>query len=191
MDAMSPEEWKEIARKEYGNVLLNPMEKKIKENADRIEKLINDAEANNLDLKNEVDDINHELDQIEAEKSKIKNLSYGEKVAKELAKMEEDLEKAHDPSIKKWASALWDHLHEFEKRIENEARGYKIEYNRLVSSYDNHVHFIKSQTQIKIQALETALIETKMKYMREVERLNMTINDMQSTAVNAKLKDFT
>jgi hypothetical protein len=42
---------------------------------------------------------------------------------------------------------------------------------------------------MRIEALESALIETKIRYSREVERAQMQLNEMQSRLLNQSLDD--
>ena len=43
---------------------------------------------------------------------------------------------------------------------------------------------MKTQSLMKIEALETALIETKLKDRMEIERLSMTLAEMESQEFN-------
>lgn len=61
-----------------------------------------------------------------------------------------------------------------------EQKGYEIAYERLHRKYLAHVLTQKDNSQFYIHALESALIETKLKYKREIERLNMSIADQES-----------
>lgn len=48
---------------------------------------------------------------------------------------------------------------------------------------------MKSNTNFQITALESALIETKIKYKRELDRLSMTIADYESKEFNCILEN--
>lgn len=46
------------------------------------------------------------------------------------------------------------------------------------------MELLKKNSSARIEALESALIETKLKYKREIERLNMQISEKESIILN-------
>lgn len=68
---MSLEELEHLKRTKYAKYLMNEMQLKVKETADNIKDLIDDAEKNNMNLRDEVHDTQKALDQYEEEKSNI------------------------------------------------------------------------------------------------------------------------
>lgn len=46
------------------------------------------------------------------------------------------------------------------------------------------MELLKQNSSARIEALESALIETKLKYKREIERLNMQISEKESIILN-------
>lgn len=60
----------------------------------------------------------------------------------------------------------------------------KMELIRKESAFVARVDQIRSNTAFQIQALETALLETKIKYRREVERTEMKLAEMESHFLN-------
>lgn len=70
----------------------------------------------------------------------------------------------------------------------DEQRGYEIAYNRLSRKYRAHVDTMKANNHFYILALESALIETKFQLKCEIERLNMTIAEIESKEMNGTIE---
>ena len=60
----------------------------------------------------------------------------------------------------------------------------KIELKLRKAAFVTRVDAIRSHASFKIQALDSALIETKIKYKRETERAEMRVAEMESTLLN-------
>ena len=50
-----------------------------------------------------------------------------------------------------------------------EERGYKIEFRNNQQRFNNIINFIRTMNMLRQEASESALIETKMKYMTKIE----------------------
>ena len=53
--------------------------------------------------------------------------------------------------------------------------------------FRNRVDGVRAQTSMRIEALESALIETKLKLNRERERAEMRLSEMESRMFNMQL----
>ena len=60
----------------------------------------------------------------------------------------------------------------------------ELELKNLKIQYRTRVDGIRAQTSMKIEALEAALIETKLKLNRERERAEMQLAEMESRVYN-------
>ncbi len=65
----------------------------------------------------------------------------------------------------------------------------EIELKNLKIQYRTRVDGIRSQTSMRIEALESALIETKIRYSREMERAQMQLSEMESRLLNQSIND--
>lgn len=62
----------------------------------------------------------------------------------------------------------------------------QIELRERKAAFVTRVDAIRSNASFRIQALETALLETKIKYKREQERAEMKLAEMESYLLNNK-----
>lgn len=60
----------------------------------------------------------------------------------------------------------------------------KIELKEKKAAFVTRVDAIRNNASFRIQALETALLETKIKYKREMERAEMKLAEMESNLLN-------
>ena len=79
---------------------------------------------------------------------------------------------------------LWISLAEFEKFLKEQNFGMELENKSLKMQYRTRVDNIRAQTSMRIEALESALIETKLKLQRERERSDMRLAEMESRIFN-------
>ena len=89
-----------------------------------------------------------------------------------------------DQDMSKLATELWVSLAKFERMIAEESRGYKVEHDALRHRSAKHIEFVKENANFRIQSLESALIELKLNSRKEIDRLNMTLEDINSQAYN-------
>jgi len=94
---------------------MNPFQKSVKERVEKLDELIDSIDDNNLDLKNDVAEIEAELDKLEKSKEhKAACFIPGEKVNKLLTNWANE-ELMFDEDIKRYSNELWVSLEEFEK----------------------------------------------------------------------------
>jgi len=60
----------------------------------------------------------------------------------------------------------------------------QIELRERKAAFVTRVDSIRANASFRIQALETALLETKIKYKREMERSEMKLAEMESYIMN-------
>ena len=65
----------------------------------------------------------------------------------------------------------------------------KLELELRKEQFQSRVDGIRDACSLRIEALETALIETKIKYQRERERAEMRLCEMESQYLNRKKSD--
>ena len=75
-------------------------------------------------------------------------------------------------------------LAEFETFLKDQNFGYELENKNLKIAFKTRVDGIRAQTSFRIEALESALTETKLKLMRERERSDMRLAEMESHVYN-------
>ena len=73
---------------------------------------------------------------------------------------------------------------DFEILIEHELRGWKIERARLVNHHLQREQRMREKYNFRIEALELALNETKLKTQREINRSEMLLQDIESAEMN-------
>lgn len=84
----------------------------------------------------------------------------------------------------KFSKELWMCLEEFEQFLKEQNFGMELENKNLKMAFRSRVDGIRAQASFRIEALESALIETKLKLMRERERTDMRLAEMESTMFN-------
>ena len=75
-------------------------------------------------------------------------------------------------------------LAQYEVYLKEQQLGMAAEMIANKNSYRNRVDGIRAHTSFRIEALESALIETKLKYQRESERAEMQLCEMESKQMN-------
>ena len=78
-----------------------------------------------------------------------------------------------EDDMTKYAGELWLTLQEFEKELKETEYALELENKHLKASYRTRVDGIRAQTSMRIEALESALVETKLRMARERERSEM------------------
>ena len=76
----------------------------------------------------------------------------------------------YDEDIAKWSSELWMSLQEYEKHLETQESGFKQYHEIKMKQNRYQMQRYKNVTCMKIEALESALIETKLKLLTEREQ---------------------
>lgn len=66
--------------------------------------------------------------------------------------------------IHKYWQELWKSKEEFERNLEEDVHGYKMDMKHLKYRNDEKCTWIKYKASATIEALETALTETKLSY---------------------------
>jgi len=64
----------------------------------------------------------------------------------------------------------------------------QIELRERKAAFVTRVDSIRANASFRIQALETALLETKIKYKREMERSEMKLAEMESYLMNQQME---
>ena len=78
----------------------------------------------------------------------------------------------HTETIAMWQST-WESLEVFEQNIMKEERWYQADMKRLIVQSQEKIDFQRRRCEIRIEALEQALLQIKMDSQLEIERLNM------------------
>lgn len=84
----------------------------------------------------------------------------------------------------KFQKELWLSLAQFEQFLKEQNFGIELENKALKKSFRTRVDGIRAQTSFRIEALESALTEVKLKLMRERERADMRLAEMESVLFN-------
>ena len=79
---------------------------------------------------------------------------------------------------------LWLSLEEFEKYLREQETALELENKNLKIQYRTRVDGIRAQTSMRIEALESALIECKLRMSRDRERADMQLAEMESRLFN-------
>lgn len=78
-------------------------------------------------------------------------------------------------------------LQAFEEHLKEQEFGLEAELKSLKIQYRNRVDGIRAQTSFRIEALEAALIETKLQQSKQREQAEMQLAEMESKVYNAFL----
>ena len=87
--------------------------------------------------------------------------------------------------MEKYRNELWMSLEDFENFLSEQEFSLQIELKNAKIQYRTRVDGIRAQTSMRIEALESALIETKLRYQRERERADMQLAEMESRLLNS------
>ena len=90
----------------------------------------------------------------------------------------------YKPALKEYAGEFWMTLRDFENHLSDRELGCEIELQKKTNAFNSRVDGIRKATSFRIEALESALAQTKMKYQREAERAQMYASDMESYLLN-------
>lgn len=143
---------------------------------------IDSLNQNNNDMKHDVEHCVKDLEELEKKK---KSENPGLAVNQMLQKMaDEPVYTAED--LRNYASELWLTAEKFEEQLKQEQYGMKLELELRKEQFQTRVDGIRAATSLRIEALETALIETKLKYQKERERAEMRLSEMESQLLNRK-----
>ena len=82
--------------------------------------------------------------------------------------------------IIEYADCLWISLKEYEKQLRKEEKGFQIIAERKIKKYTNTLERYKNVTSGRIEALESALIQTKLINRRECDRISLHSADIES-----------
>ena len=86
--------------------------------------------------------------------------------------------------FKTYAGELWMSLEEFEEALRKEEKGFEIIHREITTQLEDKLERTIDKASFRIQALESALIDTKCRYTSQIENLTMKINDMESQNMN-------
>ena len=75
-------------------------------------------------------------------------------------------------------------LKKFETFLQEQEFGMEKELNFMKNQYRTRVDGIRAQTSLRIEALEAALTECKISMIRERERAEQQLAEMESTVYN-------
>ena len=79
-----------------------------------------------------------------------------------------------------YASGPWKTLKQFEKSLKNSTNGYILQYNKMKDFYERKIKDLQRKFSFREEALEEALLNTKLKCQQEVTRSEMEKEDILS-----------
>lgn len=161
-------------------VLFTPLQEDMHERLERALEKIDSLHFNNVEIKEELDDAEKDLETLE-EKKKTKNP--GVAVKHMLSKMAAEHVYTQE-EMDAYANELWLTAERFQEQLEKEENAMRMELRLRTAQFNTRVDGIRAQASFKIEALESALIETKIKYQREMERAEMKLAEMESQMLN-------
>lgn len=128
--------------------------------------------------------IEHTEDNSELEKVKKKRPT--KKLMSQLQAWHEQLMESHmdEARQEQFSEELWRIAEKFEEQIEKENKGWEMERQYVHRHFLNRERKLKETYLFRIEALESALREVKLDCRREVDRMEMTINDLESQLMN-------
>lgn len=84
---------------------------------------------------------------------------------------------------------LWKSREQFEKELREEERGIYLFVQLIKDEFLQRTRFIRQTASFRMQALETAMIETKIKCQQEMDRCNMRVAEIESSFLNQQKSD--
>lgn len=148
-----------------------------------MDKMINVIELDNAIQQEEIKDIERDLLMLERKKTEAgAPVIPGKKIQELVQKWHSDLKRSSttEDEMKKFNNELGLSLQEFEIELRRMETGQRLEHKRMVRLYDGKMTQMQQKTSMRIEALESALLQTKIKTNREKEHLNMYIGEMES-----------
>jgi len=136
----------------------------------------------NTEFKEEIEEVRDDLTKSGRERTG-KNPNPGHALRHMLAKWSEEPHYSQ-ADLEKYRNELWISLEEFERYLKQKEFGMEIELKNTKIQYRTRVDGLRAQASMRIEALESALIETKLKLQRERERADMTLAEMESRLLN-------
>lgn len=91
----------------------------------------------------------------------------------------------------RFSKELWMSLKEFEDFLKEQNFSMELENKNMKMAFRTRVDGIRAQASFRIEALESALIETKLKLQREQERSDMRLAEMESSIFNHSMNTTT
>jgi len=160
---------------------------KIKERVEAIDLLLDDMNMNNDNLGTSIMTYEKEIEKLENDKDGHKPLQKLQDLLDKWSK--EDIKT--DDDLANFACELWQTVEEFEKELKESMKGHEIIMHMKQYKYQSHVDWIKNKFGFQIELYEQTFNEIKLKYNKEIDRLNITIADMESKAMNfARSEDY-
>ncbi len=94
-----------------------------------------------------------------------------------------------DEGLIKFANELWLTVADFEKDLKDSLKGHEIVMAMKDYKYSSHVDWIKNKFGFYIDYYETCMNELKLKQMRQMERIQMQMADLESRLYNCQRED--
>jgi hypothetical protein len=124
-------------------------------------------DENNTELRNNVDDTKNELNELENMRVPgTHHIIPGQKI-NDMMNLWGKEEVWYDEDIAKWSTELWMSLQEFERNLKEEESGFKKYHELKMKQFNCQIQRYKNVCSMKIEQLESALIETKISLQRE------------------------
>ena len=159
---------------------MTPFQEEIYDRLQDAKNHIQEAEELNEAFTERLDDIENELRDTARER---RGKNPGQKVLNILEKWERE-EVTPPDKFHKWLMQPVMEWPDIEEWIKNQRTGLHMELEMKEKQYRCRVDGIRNHTSMRIEALESALIETKLKLNRERERAEMRQAEMESTLYN-------
>jgi len=141
-------------------------------------------DQNNGELIQEIQETENALHRLEGEKDPKAALVPGRKIEALIRQLAEQ-EAYGRAEISNWRNEVWKSLEQINEEIEHQERGYLIAYQQLERYSANRVRHIQNAAAMQLEALESALIETKLKLKREIDQANMQLEDHLARDLNS------
>ena len=131
-------------------------------------------------MKEEIYEAEKDMDALE-DKKKTKNP--GVAVRHMLNKMAAERVYTQE-EIDAYATELWVTAQQFQEQLSREENAMRMDLQHRTAAFGTRVDGIREQASLRIEALESALIETKIRCQRETDRAEMRLAEMESQMLN-------
>ncbi|CDW88403.1 UNKNOWN [Stylonychia lemnae] len=152
---------------------------------DSIDRMAEEVEDNNIEAQ-------YKLSLIEEDRPQTLKLLGDEPPGEKIREMMEIWDNAKIDSnydLEQLQGELWVTAEEFEKKLEDDIKGYQIERQNLIDHYLRKIDQQKKIHCFYLESLEISFNDYKMKHNRDMELTQMMLNDYQSKIMNEHITD--
>ena len=108
---------------------------------------------------------------------------------KELESWAQELEEVHMDRVQEYAMKheYWETAESFEEILLRDTKGWELQRNAMTTFWVNRERKLKERYLFKIEAMEAAMQEIKLKCAKDLNRMEMQLADYESQQTNLNI----